>query len=235
MNAAEIFHKVTEAGSKIRIKLLGDSITHGVGGTGFAQDGEEIVPGWNRNPNGYCWAKKFQEYMESHYNCEVINNGCTGITAQFILEHWTELVDAEDDIILCTIGTNNRNQFFDDLPKHTREEHMEVLYRAVLEIHERLKASGVLYVMVANIPAAAANEVDGADFYRVFHMNDVNDLYKKAAKETGFPFISLYDRFTDYCRAQGIAVESLLFDGLHPNDTGYDVIYELLMKEIGLS
>ena len=48
----------------LRIKLLGDSITHGVGGTGFCQDGEPIVQNFARNPNGFCWAKLLKEYLE---------------------------------------------------------------------------------------------------------------------------------------------------------------------------
>ena len=32
-----------KTGKKLQIKLLGDSITHGAGGTGFKQDGEPIV------------------------------------------------------------------------------------------------------------------------------------------------------------------------------------------------
>ena len=37
-----------------KIKLLGDSITHGVGGTGYCTNGEVIVDNYARNPNGYC-------------------------------------------------------------------------------------------------------------------------------------------------------------------------------------
>ena len=44
------------------IKLLGDSITHGVGGSGFCQDGERIVEGYARNTKGYCWAKLLKEH-----------------------------------------------------------------------------------------------------------------------------------------------------------------------------
>ena len=48
--AAKIFSKVILPDRKIRIKLLGDSITHDVGGTGFKQDGEFIVTKFtNRN------------------------------------------------------------------------------------------------------------------------------------------------------------------------------------------
>ena len=42
MRADKIFSGVIEKGSA-RIKLLGDSITHGVGGTGFIQNGEPIL------------------------------------------------------------------------------------------------------------------------------------------------------------------------------------------------
>ncbi|MBQ3100380.1 MAG: hypothetical protein IJC50_05245, partial [Clostridia bacterium] len=62
----EVFKKVLSKGN-IRIKLLGDSITHGLGGVGFEQDGEPIVEGFARNPNGYCWAKLFKDYMQEKY------------------------------------------------------------------------------------------------------------------------------------------------------------------------
>lgn len=234
MKASEIFSIVKNGDKKVRIKLLGDSITHGVGGTGFEQDGVPIVPGWARNPKGYCWAKQFKEYMESHYNCEVVNNACTGTTAQFILEHWGELVDAEDDIILCTIGTNNRHQYFHEGPKPTKEAHMDRLYQAILQLDDRMKATGAAYIFAANIPASAANEQDGEEFWRIFHMEDVNDLYKKAADQRGFALISMYDLFVNYCEENQIFYENLLGDGLHPNDEGYDVMYQLLMEEIGL-
>ena len=59
--AASVFSKIILSDKKINIKLLGDSITHGVGGTGFVQNGEPIVAGFARNPDGYCWAKQFKE------------------------------------------------------------------------------------------------------------------------------------------------------------------------------
>ena len=102
--AAKIFSKVILSDRTIHIKLLGDSITHGVGGTGFEQTGEPIVPGWSRNPDGYCWAKQFKEYMEAQFNCTVTNNACTGTKIEFILANFDTLVDAEDDIIICTIS-----------------------------------------------------------------------------------------------------------------------------------
>ena len=233
--AAKIFSKVILSDRTIHIKLLGDSITHGVGGTGFEQNGEPIVPGWSRNPDGYCWAKQFKEYMEAQFNCTVTNNACTGTTIQFVLEHFDELVDEEDDIILCTIGTNNRHQYFHDHPRHTRLEHMELFYQNILALYEKMKRAGKDFIFMANIPASAENEKDGEDYYRLFHMNDVHDLYVKASLACDFPLISLYTLFLEYCEQRDIALDSLLDDGLHPNDKGYDVIFTLLLDEIGIA
>ena len=89
-NVTEIFLSAAKSGA--RIKLLGDSITHGVGGAGFMQDGEHIVAEFSRNKNGFCWAKLFREYLLEKYGCEVVNNACTGTNIQFVIENFETLV-----------------------------------------------------------------------------------------------------------------------------------------------
>ena len=66
-------------------------------------------------------------------------------------------------------------------------------------------------------------------------MNDVHDLYVKASIECGFPLIRLYTLFMKYCEQRDIVIDSLLADGLHPNDAGYDVMFKLIMDEIGFA
>ena len=233
-DAAKIFSKVVLSEKKIRIKLLGDSITHGVGGTGFKQSGGVIVDGYARNPDGYCWANEFKEYMESEFNCEIINNACTGTNIEFIINNFEKLVSKDDDIVLCTIGTNNRHQYFKDAPKRSKEEHMTRFYNNIVKLGNIFKEKNIDFVFVANIPAAQANECDGEDYWRLFYMKDVNRMYLKASAEEGFPVISLYSLFVDYCESNGITVDSLLCDGLHPNNEGHRVMFKLLVKEIGV-
>lgn len=231
----KIFSRVILSDRTIRIKLLGDSITHGAGGTGFAQNGEPIVADFARNPDGYCWAKLFKEYMESQFDCVVVNNGCSGTKIEFIIDNFDKLVDENDDIIICTIGTNNRNQYFDEFPKCTRREYMENFYNNIITLHNKFKDFNKNVIFVANIPAASKKEQDGENFCRLFHMNDVHDLYVKASAVCGFPLISLYTSFLEYCEIKNIELDSLLFDGLHPNDAGYDVIFKLLLKELDIA
>ena len=232
---AKVISKVILSDKKIKIKLLGDSITHGVGGSGFAQNGEPIVAGFARNPDGFCWAKLFKDYMEEHYNCEVVNNACTGRDIQFIRRYFEQLVDTDDDIVICTIGTNNRQQYFRTGERIPKTEYMSRFYNEIISLHGQFKAAGKDVIFVANIPASVNNEKDGADYWRVFHMNDVNDMYLKASIECDFPFISMYNAFLNYCEIKDIALNSLLRDGLHPNDEGYKVMFKLIMDELGLA
>ncbi len=221
-------------GRHVHIKLLGDSITHGVGGSGFEMNGDIITCGVRRNPSGYCWAKTFKEYMEDQYDCTVTNNGIGGITIEFIIEHFHELVDEEDDLIICTIGTNNRHQYHVDGPQRTYEQHTKRFYDFIFQLHGMLKEAGKDFIFVANIPASASDEVDGPTYWRIMHMNDIDELYKKAWCDLQFPFISMYDLFNAYCWEHDCTVDSLLIDGLHPNDEGYAVMYALLKKELGV-
>ncbi len=215
-----------------RIKLLGDSITHGVGGTGFIQNGEHIVTGYSRNPDGYCWANKFSRYVAEKYGATVTNNACTGTTIEFVIRHLDELVSSDDDLVICTIGTNNRHRYFNDGPRPEREEMLREFYRNILKLHDMLCERGKAAILVANIPASAANERDGADHWRVLHMDDINAAYRRAERERGIYLVSMYEHFIARCAADGIDPETLLSDGLHPNDRGYDVMYELMLEAL---
>lgn len=230
----EILKNALSSNKHVRIKLLGDSITHGVGGTGFSQNGSLIVDEFARNPDGYCWANRWKKRMEESFDCSVMINACSGTKIEFILKNFDVLVDPEDDVVICTIGTNNRHTYFAAGNKPTREELGTLFYRNVETLYRMLAQAHKDVIFIANIPASAENEKDGENYWRILHMDDINAIYKKAAEKLGFPFISLYDLFTEYCKANDVAVDFLLCDGLHPNDSGYDVIYDLLCKELQL-
>ena len=233
--AAKAFSALIAGNTGTQIKLLGDSITHGVGGTGFAQSGETIVGSFKRNPDGYCWANLLSDYMAENYACTVVNNACSGRDIEFIISNFDTLVDAEDDLIICTIGTNNRHQYITENGgvKYTEEEFYADFYSNILTLNGMFEAAGKTVIFIANIPASEANEQDGTDYWRVLHMDDIRDAYMEASDECGFPMINLYDMFNAYCEENGIELDSLLSDGLHPNDTGYEIMFELIIEALG--
>ena len=216
-----------------QIKLLGDSITQGVGGSGFCQNGEHIADRFSRNPDGFCWAKLLKERLEGDFGCRVINNGCSGTDIQFIIQHFDTLVSENDDLIICTIGTNNRHQYKNTGDRRDTEKFADEFYRNILKLHEMLVDKGKRVIFMANIPASAANERDGSDYWRILHMGDINRLYKRASEEAGFAFISIYDRFSSYIEENGIELNGLLKDGLHPNDEGYKLMYKIISEALG--
>ena len=231
----EIMNKVILSDKTVNIKLLGDSITHGVGGTGFKQDGEPIVREFARNKDGFCWAKLFKDFMEQQYNCTVTNNACTGTNIEFVINNFNTLVSENDDIVICTIGTNNRHQNKDGAEKKDRNEWMKNFYNNILRLNSKFRQAGKDVIFVANIPASAENETDKETYWRIMHMNDVNDLYTKASVQSGFAFISMYNMFLEYCDVKDIDFTTLLADGLHPNNEGYEVMFKLLLSALGIS
>ena len=232
-DAKTLFKETIEKKEFLKIKLLGDSITHGVGGTGWAMEGESIVEDFKRSPDSFCWAKLFKDYMKEKYGAEVTNNGCTGTTIQFILEHFETLVSDTDDLVICTIGTNNRHRGKDLGDAPSREEWGKVFFDAVLALNEKFEEKKIPVIFVANLPAAQSNEVDGETYYRILHMDDINAIYKRAREKAGFALISMYDLVTDYVNEKGILVDALLCDGLHPSDEGYKVMFSLLCEALG--
>lgn len=234
IKAKEIFDKHIAKDRKFRIKLLGDSITQGCGGSNFLQNGEAFIDGYARNPDGFCWANLFKNHMESQYDCEVLNNGCAGTRIEFILDNYDILTSSDDDITICMIGTNNRNQYFTVGPKRNREEYLGEFYRNLTELCNRLETERKDFIFMASVPATAARETDTDKLWRIFHMSDVNEVYKKAQKEKDFPFVSLYDLFGDYVKNNNIDMDTVMYDGLHPNDEGYKIMYDIIIKEFGV-
>ena len=117
--------------------------------------------------------------------------------------------------------------------KKTREEMANGFYQNLLLLNKMFESVNIPVIFMANIPASEKNEQDGADYWRILHMCDINELYKKFSAETGATLFSLYDAFSAHCAENEIAVDSLLCDGLHPNDEGYDVMFSLIVKAFG--
>lgn len=230
----KIFGKYISSGKPFRIKLLGDSITQGCGGTDFLQSGEKFIDGFARSPDGFSWANLFRDYMQEKYNCTVINNGCAGTKIEFILENYNVLTASDDDITICMIGTNNRNQYITDPPKKSKQEYLDTFYMNLLELYSRLKAENKDFVFMCCVPTTPDREKDTEKLWRIFHMSDLNELYKKAHKEKGFPFVSLYELFGEYIASANIDMDSVMYDGLHPNDEGYKIMYNIIIEEFGV-
>lgn len=233
-NPNKIINNLLAVREDIQIKLLGDSITHGLGGVGFEQDGEPICAEYARNPNGYCWANNFAKYMKKKYGATVVNNACCGADIQFLIDNFDVLIDDEDDLIICDIGSNNCQFYHQWGSKPTREDYGAQIYGYIKQLYDMICRLGKEVIFIADIPMCANREGDGPTWWQILNMSDINAIYKAAAQNLGFPLVSMYDNFCEYCKTNKIELDSLYWDGLHPNDGGYDVMLDYIIKDLDL-
>lgn len=210
------------ATSQVRIKLIGDSITHGVGGTGFAMDGDLIIQQngtYYRNPNGYCWANLLTAQLESEFNCVVTNNGVKGRTTTYFVENVDVLVGDDNDIVICMLGTNNRGT----------QELADSIIGDIQFLYDYCYDRGQKFIIMASSPASNTDESA-----KYIHMDDVNHYLHAVATKNRIGFIDVYSQFYNYAWYRGIDFTTLLADGLHPNDAGYYVMYRIIAEALGV-
>ena len=216
------------SGERLIIKLLGDSITAGYGGTGYnaSADGGGDLLFWNsyENLEGHCWANSLKSYLQDKFsNVFVKNYGVTGAKSSDLINYFNTIVKSPDDIVIVMIGTNDRGQ----------SNPRQFLYNNLVTLKSKLDDLGKPMIVMANIPASVNNETTGAE--KLMHMEDVAQVVRAFAQDHSVPFVDVYDLFIEYCISTGTDIDSLLGDGLHPNDNGYSIMFELISKALGFS
>ena len=219
------------------IKLLGDSITHGVGGTGFAQDGSVIpvAPGdasqFKVNKNGYCWANIFKKYISAKYGNSVLNFGTRGIRSYDIvnrLEADNGFVTSDDELLIVMIGTNNKWAITSDT--------LEDLKNDIQWIVDWCNENNKKLILISAPMSTVSWDTQYSDGSAVkFHNEDIDHIYKEVSFKNNMDYIPMYQRMVEYCDLKDIDISTIFDDGLHPNDKGYYIMYKLLMKELGLA
>ena len=216
-----------------KIVLAGDSITHGVGGTGWAQSGDTIITvgdrEYKRSDRSVSWANMFKEYIENNYNAVVINNGCTGTGSEFWNSYKETLIPNDTDIVILTIGTNDRNT---KTGVTTATQAMNTYYNNITNIVEYCHANGIHIVLVTPSPATATNEAESG---RIIGIPQINVVISKVASEHNMEFADTHSVIYTFCMFGGTSLEALLPDGLHPNDVMYTMMFNAIMNQLHLS
>lgn len=210
-----------------KVKFIGDSITAGVGGTGYATTGEIIYGDKRVNGNGHCWANSLKAYLEDKFGLTAYNYGVSGINSRQLYDNITSIIHGDENLIICMIGTNDRQDTQDGVPQ-TIYDYMGNLAK----IKAYCDSLGIPIVFMASIPASVTNETDAS---RHYHMEDVDMACCRFAGENNMEYISVYKLFIEYCKYTNTTIDSYLSDGLHPNDSGYDVMFYLIANALGFS
>lgn len=221
-NGSTPLSRLLSTKSNVQIKLIGDSITQGVGGSGFEQDGEKIptsTGNFHVNTKGVCWANMLKSYIETNYTgCTVKNWGTRGVNSGFIYTNLSTLVEDSDDVVILMIGTNNR------IKGYTRE----TCYQSLSALFSALIRTGkTVYVM------SPPRTNDGVA--TTFSSEVLEQLENAAITNANVKnHISLYAKMTSFMDTSGKGYSDLLADNLHPNDYFYKVIYHWVSDMLGI-
>nr|DAU11213.1 MAG TPA: hypothetical protein [Caudoviricetes sp.] len=235
-----------------RICLIGDSITQGMGSSGFQQydaviDGKTYNVRGNgpNNPNAtsdykigeYLWTSGGRRWYEA-----LDGNGWAQLFKNYMNEKFKIIVrnfgmsgiNSEDLKYFITNFMDTQYNF--DcivlmIGTNNREKgNLESLYSDMNDTIKTIKNYGKDLIIMACIPASIENEKT----FRV-HMEDVHNVLRNVSCENNIPFISVYNLFINYCSNKGIKIETLLSDGLHPTNEGYKVMFQLISNAMGIA
>ena len=205
-NIANILYN---ANNTINIKLIGDSITSGVGAS-----------------LGKSWASLLKSSLESKFNCQVTNNGVSGVNSNYIVSNISTLISDTDDIVICMIGTNNR----------ISQQTFNSLYGDLQTIYSYCKERNIKFIPMCSLPASLNDEEreNGTFNVRYRHMDDIENVISAFSVDNKLEFIDLYEKVYMYCMTKDISINSLLADGLHPNDNGYYLMFRFITHCLGV-
>ena len=195
-----------------RVVFGGDSITHGVGGSNWNQNGRTIITvngrTWKESPNSYSWANLMINLLKNQYGCSVTNNACTGTNTQFWSENITTLLPKNTDIFILTIGTNDRN--FDTL--ELCHQHI-VNYLPSIITYCRM--NNIRICVFSPVPATQINEDS-----KKAKTWQINEWIRDVCFQYNVEYYNLHDYIYNwyFSRNEPIGTYS---DDVHPNDAMY--------------
>ena len=169
--------------------------------------------------NVYLSGMKMQKVVQAK------NWGVSGWRTENIIENIDNLMEGNETIVLCLIGSNDRSAHNGATYESELAQNMRYIYMQICD-------KGAKPVLLSSAPASVYNETEFAD--RIMHKEDVDTAARMAAATFGYEHISVYNHVLDYCLYTGTDIDALLADGVHPNDEGYDVAYRYIAKQIGL-
>ena len=147
--------------------------------------------------------------IEKRVNC--INYGISGINTEFVYNNLSSLIETDDDIIIMQIGTNDRAY-----------KNLDVTRNYLIEIINYIRDNNKQLILCCSLPASETNESN--ELY-CGKMSDVMNVIIEVANIYNIKIINNYNYIKKYCLLNKIDINTLLADGLHPNDEGYYLMY----------
>lgn len=204
----------------MRILCFGDSITQG-----FCDSNG----GWV-NRLRYHYDKKLIEDKDEH-SPTVFNLGISGETTEKLLERIENEIIArkfpgEEFKIIIATGTND-SIYYDKENKSEPEDYTRQLFE-ITEIAKNftqdihfIGLTPVIDELLQPIPWSSTKECFSSDRMKLF-----NEALKNFCNQNKKDYIDIWNIFLEE------DLNSILFDGLHPNNKGHNLMFKQILKSI---
>lgn len=226
-NETNEFNEKLASGKVTKIKLVGDSITAGVGVISYHTNNNPFVIYDNQgeiykeSPHTVqAWGNYFRNFIHLSFpGIKFENFGIGGKSTKWLNNNKAHLISNNEDVVFVMTGTNDRW----DTP--SLDEYKQHLKELLSYINDR---SELMYVFC---PPPALN--DGRFSYG---MKEINAAVKEICEEHNYYCLSHFDNLMDYSTKNNISLKKLLeTSGSHPIQKGHDEMWRYIIKELNLN
>jgi lysophospholipase L1-like esterase len=172
--------------------------------------GDSITDGWGRRYGKFFPGKPY------------INRGISGqTTPQMLLRFRADVIALEPKAVVILAGTN-------DISANTGPSTLEMIEDNLASMTELAQAHGIKVILSAVMPTCdyIQNQSDRRPNAKIIELNTWMKSYAALHNTT------YLDYFTPMLDDKGALKKELTYDGLHPNDAGYEAIMPLAQKAI---
>jgi len=192
------------------IIVFGDSIAFG--------RGDSYKGGW-------CGRlKQFFEKKASHnclFNLSICGDTSTKLLDRFDVElsHRAKYIrEGDKNILILAIGINDSRLLLDISKEETTLLEFEKNINILIDKSKK-SVDEVFIINLIPVDEKITIDFEKTQFTNK-RINEFNNILKKVSEEKEVYFIDIYNYFIN------LNYTNLLFDGLHPNSDGYDLMFE---------
>ncbi len=165
------------------------------------------------------WGRRYGKFFPGK---PYVNRGISGqVTPQLLLRFRQDVIDLHPKVVVFLGGTNDIGGSLGPIDPAATRNNIE-------SMADLAHANNIRFVVASLTPVCDYINKQ-TDKRPMEKLAELNAWLKKFAAGNKLPFIDYWDAMLD---EHGMLKKELTWDGLHPNDAGYDVMGPLAQKAI---